>query len=79
MNEYVKVEGMLMVRDVRNNSIINQNKSELDAYINKRKTLLAQKEEINNIKSEVLSLKDDVGLIKDLLLQLVKEKPNNVN
>lgn len=79
MSEYIKVKGMSMVRDMRNNSIINQDKTELDTYINKRKTLLAQKEEINSIKSEVTSLKDDVGLIKDLLLQLVKEKPNNVN
>lgn len=79
MSEYLKVEGMQMVRDTRNNSIINQNKTELDTYINKRKSLIQQKEEINSIKSEVSSLKDDVGLIKDLLLQLVKEKPNNVN
>ena len=79
MSDYLKVEGMQMVRDTRNNSIINQNKTEFDTYINKRKSLMQQKEEINSIKSEVSSLKDDVGLIKDLLLQLVKEKPNNVN
>ena len=79
MSKYLKVEGMQMVRDTRNNSIINQNKTELDTYINKRKSLIQQKEEINSIKSEVSSLKDDVGTIKDLLLQLVKEKPNNVN
>lgn len=79
MSNYLKVEGMQMVRDTRNNSIINQDKIELDTYINKRNSLIQQKEEINNIKTEVSSLKDDIGAIKDLLLQLVKENPNNVN
>lgn len=79
MSKYVKVEGMQMVRDTRNNSIINQNKSELDTYINKRNNLLRQKEEMDSLKGEVSSLKTDIGMIKDLLIQLVKETPNNVN
>ena len=79
MGEYIKVEGMSMVRDTRNNALINQDKNELENYLNKRKKMLEQKEEINSIKTEVSSLRDDVGQIKDLLLQLIKEKPNNVN
>jgi ubiquinone biosynthesis protein UbiJ len=79
MSEYVKVKGMEMVRDTKNNSLINQNKHELDNYLNKRKKMIEQKEEINSIKSEVSSLKDDMGEIKNLLIQLIKDKPNNVN
>ena len=32
MSEYVKVKGMEMVRDTKNNSLINQNKYELENY-----------------------------------------------
>lgn len=74
MSEYVKVKGLEMVRDTKNNSLINQNKHELENYISKRKRLLEQKEEINSIKSEVSSLKSDINQIKDLLLQLVQDK-----
>ena len=74
MNNYVKVKGINMVRDTRNNALINQDKYELENYLNRRQKLNEQKEEINSIKSEVSSLKDDVSEIKQLLLQLVKDK-----
>jgi len=74
MSEYVKVKGMSMVRDTRNNSIINQDKIEFDNYINKRKTMLAQKEEINSIKEDVTNLKTSIEQIKDLLIQVIQDK-----
>jgi hypothetical protein len=74
MSEYIKVKGMEMVRDTKNNSLINQNKYELENYLSKRKSLIEQKEEINSIKTDVSSLKDDMGQIKGLLLQLIQDK-----
>jgi len=74
MSEYVKVKGMSMVRDTRNNSIINQDKIEFDNYINKRNTMLAQKEEINSIKEDVTNLKTSIEQIKDLLIQVIQDK-----
>jgi CRISPR/Cas system-associated protein Cas7 (RAMP superfamily) len=74
MSEYIKVKGMEMVRDTKNNSLINQNKYELENYLSKRKSLIEQKEEINSIKADVSSLKDDMGQIKGLLLQLIQDK-----
>ncbi len=74
MSEYVKVKGMSMVRDMRNNSIINQDKTELDTYINKRKSLITQKEEINTIKKDVSDLKTNISELKDLLIQVLQDK-----
>lgn len=74
MSGYVRVEGMQMVRDTKNNALINQDKNELENYLTRRQKMMEQKEEINSIKSEVSSIKDDVGQIKDLLLQLIKDK-----
>lgn len=70
MKEYRKVEGLEMVRDMSNMSLINKDKSEFENYKNKRKALLEQKGEINNIKREMSELKSDISDIKQLLLQL---------
>lgn len=70
MKEYRKVEGLEMVRDMSNMSLINKDKSELQNYMNRRKALLEQKNEINSIKKEVSELKSDISDIKQLLLQL---------
>lgn len=70
MKEYRKVEGLEMVRDMSNMSLINKDKIEFETYINKRKALLEQKGEINNIKQEVSELRSDISDIKQMLLQL---------
>jgi len=70
MTEYMKVEGLEMVRDMSNMSLINTDKNELESYIMKRKILLEQKNEINSIKEEVSNIQTDISTIKDLLIQL---------
>jgi len=50
---YLRVEGTKLVRDTRSGAIINQDKNGLDEYLNKRRVLESQKNEINNVKSEV--------------------------
>lgn len=72
MTQFQKVEGLDMLRDTTNMSLINKNKSELEGYLNKRKVMMEQKKEINSIKEEVSGLKDDISEIKNLLLQLSK-------
>ena len=70
MNEYRKVEGLEMVRDMSNMALINNNSSELQGYMNRRKFLKEQKNEINTIRQEVSDLKNDISQIKELLIQL---------
>ena len=70
MSRYLKIEGTEMLRDTSNMSLINKDKSELEGYLNKRKAMMEQKREINNIRNEVLELKSDISQIKELLIQL---------
>jgi hypothetical protein len=70
---YLKVEGTKLVRDTRTGAIINQDKNGLDEYLNKRRALESQKEEINNVKSEVKVLREDITEIKSLLLKLLEK------
>lgn len=70
---YLKVEGTKLVRDTRSGAIINQDKNGLDEYLNKRRALESQKEEINNVKSEVKVLRQDITEIKSLLLKLLEK------
>jgi hypothetical protein len=70
---YLRVEGTKLVRDTRSGAIINQDKNGLDEYLNKRRALESQKEEINNVKSEVKVLREDITEIKSLLLKLLEK------
>lgn len=71
--EYLRVEGTKLVRDTRSGAIINQDKNGLDEYLNRRRALESQKEEINNVKSEVKVLREDITEIKSLLLKLLEK------
>ncbi len=70
---YLRVEGTKLVRDTRTGAIINRDKNGLDEYLNKRRALESQKEEINNVKSEVKVLREDITEIKSLLLKLLEK------
>lgn len=71
--EYLRVEGTKLVRDTRSGAIINQDKNGLDEYLNRRRALESQREEINNVKSEVKVLREDITEIKSLLLKLLEK------
>ena len=49
----LKVEGTKLVRDPRSGAIINQAKTGLDEYLDRRRGMESQKEEINKVKSEI--------------------------
>lgn len=70
---YLRVEGTKLVRDTRSGAIINQDKNGLDEYLNRRRALESQREEINNVKSEVKVLREDITEIKSLLLKLLEK------
>lgn len=65
---YIPVEGdPSLVRDDKNNSIINIDKSGYQSYIAKRDKELSEKDKIKSLESKVESLQNDIGDIKDLL------------
>jgi hypothetical protein len=69
----LKVQGTKLVRDPRNNAIINQDKTGLDEYLAKRRGMESQKEEINKVKSDITEMKQDMTEIKSLLLKLLEK------
>jgi len=70
---YLKVEGTKLVRDTRSGAIINQDKDGLETYLNRRRIMESQKEEINNVKSEIKELKEDLADIKSLIIKLLEK------
>ena len=65
---YIPVEGdPSLVRDQKNNSIINIDKSGYEAYMTRKERELSEKDKIKSLESKVDSLQDDIGEIKDLL------------
>jgi len=72
----VQIPETTFVRDTTSMALINQDKSGLDAYMKQRNVLLAQKQEINNIKSEIESIRGDMQDIKKLMMQLIDKGSN---
>ena len=72
-NFYVKVEGHNnLVRDTRSNAIINTDKRGYQTYKNLKKAKSSDKIRIDQIESDLSTLKDDIGEIKNLLQNLLK-------
>lgn len=67
----VKIPNSEFVRDIDSMALINQDRNGLKDYMNKRKALAFQKDEINKVKSEISELKQDVNELKSLILQLM--------
>ena len=51
--------------------LVNKDRNGLEEYIKKRNMASAQKDEINNVKMELATVKTDMQEIKQLLLQLL--------
>ena len=72
-NYHVKVENHNnLVRDVRSNAIINTDKKGYDHYKSLKKTKSLEKMRIDQIESDLSSLKNDINEIKNLLKSLLK-------
>lgn len=70
--EYIKVEGHSnLVRDPKNNSIINNNMAEYNEYIKRREAKDKENQKIQNFEDDLASMKGDIDEIKNLLRSLV--------
>lgn len=62
-----------MVRDTASMALINTDQHVKNEYYSKVKMIQTQKEEINKVKSEIDSLKYDLGEIKEMMKQLLSK------
>jgi len=72
----VQIPGTTLVRDTNSMGLINRDRNGLEDYNAKRKILATQKDEINNVKMELINVKNDMQEIKQLLLQLMDKNIN---
>ena len=61
-----------MIRDTNSMALINTDVKEKNDYLSKVRMLKTQKDEINNVKSEMENIKCDVTEIKQLLMKLLE-------
>jgi hypothetical protein len=73
---FVKVNGTNFVRDTDTMALINKDVNGLEEYKMKRRMAQVQREEINNVKSEVANIREDMSEIKALLLKLIGKDTN---
>jgi hypothetical protein len=74
--ESVKIEGAPFIRDVKSMGLSNIDVASKNEYYAKLNLIKTQKEEINTIRSEVVSIKNDMQQIKELLGQLLGKGTN---
>ncbi len=72
----VEVKESKFVRDTKSMALINKDNSARDEYYSKVKMLTVQKEEINNIRAEVSTVRNDIEEIKKMLKQLIGKGEN---
>lgn len=72
----VKVTGTSYYRDIQTNALVNKDSNGLEDYKAKRKFAEIQKQEINNVKQQMESIKGDVQEIKLLMQQLLNKGSN---
>lgn len=63
-----------LYRDPRTNAIINMNKTEYESYIKRRESIKNEKNRVDQIEDEILSLKEDLDEIKTILRKLVENE-----
>jgi hypothetical protein len=71
---YYKVKGNPnLVRDKNTNAILNINSLEHESYTRANQTKQRENFRIEKIESEISTMKDDLNLIKTLLLEIKNE------
>jgi hypothetical protein len=73
---YVKVRDANFVRDTNSMALINTDRKAINDYEEKVRMAKAQKEEINNIKSEIADVRNDVQDIKIMITKLLDKNLN---
>lgn len=73
--EHLKVEGHThLYRDPKTNSIVNKNMTEYREYVSRRDMKSEEKQQIENLESDVANMKDDISEIKNLLKILIESR-----
>ena len=72
----LEVKDSKFIRDTKSMALINKDNSARDEYYAKVKMLTIQKEEINKIRAEVSTVKNDIEDIKKMLTQLIGKGEN---
>jgi hypothetical protein len=69
----IPINGTKLVRDTETMALINKDVSGLEDYKAKRRYAEVQKEQINNVKMEIDSIKNDISDIKKLMVKLLEK------
>jgi hypothetical protein len=72
----IKIPGTNLTRDTKTMALINNDETARTDYYSKVQMMKVQKQEINNVRSEIDSVKEDMNEIK-LLLKALLEKGSN--
>ena len=74
MTEYKSIEGHSdLIKDMHSKAIINTNRSAYLAAVQRKKNILAQKDELRDATREMNILKSEMHEIKNLLVKLVEK------
>lgn len=72
MEKYLKVENdKTHVRDMESNAIVNRNKGEFDKFMKLSQRKYEEKKKIDDMRSDLNSLKEDMNEIKTLLRNIM--------
>jgi uncharacterized protein YaiI (UPF0178 family) len=72
----IQIPGTNLYRDTETMALINRDKNGLDEYLTKRRIMENQRREINNMKTDITVLKDDMQEIKKMLCTLLEKGSN---
>ena len=74
MSEYKTVEGHSdLIKDMHSKAVINTNRNAYLAAVQRKKTMVAQKDELRDATREINTLKSEMHEIKTLLVKLVEK------
>ena len=75
MQNFLKVEGNAsLVRDTATGAILNNNRTEYEEYLDRKKKAEVREAEISQHTEDINNIKNELSDIKQLLLQLVSTK-----
>jgi predicted transcriptional regulator len=75
MIDFLKVEGHAsLVRDTATGAILNNNRTEFDEYLDRKRRSEARDAEISQHTEDINNIKNELSDIKQLLQQLVSTK-----
>jgi len=74
MTEFKNIEGHSdLIKDMHSKAVINTNRSAYLAAVQRKKNILAQKDELRDATREINILKSEMHEIKNLLVKLVEK------